>query len=236
MSMYDLTFDLANAIADDEFARVRNIMAKWPKNMYIEMLGVVGVLMSTKEIETTEEISKALMLFSCQRSDMDDVWNFAMNEKVSIHYENYTPFFAACKANNISMIRDFRRFQYDEKDGSNIIPFNVWQRGLKVAKKNSAKEVAHWIQNYIWDGTDDEDDDDLDSVHSRCSNSECQQDVTGHCDCVSEYSDCSESEDEDREHVAEIRKHVAEIRKQIKEAREAAKNAGEITKPDNRDE
>lgn len=177
--LYKLTTDLANALADDEYSRVRDIISKWPKNRFVDMLAIISAVMTTKDIEVDKEIAKALMVFACEYDDMDDVWNLAMTDEVPIHCDGFKPFLTACKHNNISMVCDFRRFQYDEEDGSNIIPIEIWQKGLEIAEENVSLEVAQWIRDYLENGTDEElesdsdmtENDDLDpEEQSRISN------------------------------------------------------------------
>ena len=204
MSLYGLTYSLADALSNEDYARVREIITKCPKHKLINLLGVIGVFMANKEIDIDTDVSKALMIYSCEnglrRNDdndeqqdiIDELWNFAMHDDVPIHFDNYKPFYSACKSNNVSMLDDFHQFQSDDTD--NVIPPEVWKRGLKVAQENDARDAAEWLVNYIDGGyvvaesesscDDENNESDVESerteeVRRECDNEHCDNE---HCD------------------------------------------------------
>ncbi len=145
---------------------VRGIIEKWPQTEFEELLKLISVsVMTLHEKQTDEdmsfkpEVSKALMISACESSDYEDLWNCGINDEVPIHFDNFKAFLCACKNGNLQMITDFRRFQYDEEDGRNMIPDDVWEEGASIAKQSSHKAIYTWIEKYLKDGTDEEEED-----------------------------------------------------------------------------
>lgn len=202
--LYSDTINLTTSIMEHEYSKTRDIMKRWPKANFEEMLRIISdVMLSSKfngdddDYVFSDEISKALMVLSCKYPELDHVWNSGINDNVSIHFDDYKPFLTACKYGNLDMIKDFRRFQYDEEDGSKMIPDDIWKKGASIAKKEGEDAVHEWIKKYLETGTDAEDD--ASSVSSQSD----------------DYNDCGEDEDEDEIAIyEETRRRLKEIRQQ----------------------
>ena len=149
---------LVEAIIDNEIPRVQKLIAGWPNSRYSDLLNIIAatIISRHEEIELSPLASRSLMIAACKRGDVEELWNFAIQDDVPIHFDNFRPFLTACKHNNLSMVRDFRRFQYDDASGSHLIPTDMWKIGEEIARKNEGTETADWIAKYISDGTDDE--------------------------------------------------------------------------------
>jgi hypothetical protein len=102
------------------------------------------------------EISKALMVLACKYPSVGNIWNVAMNDNVPLHFDNYKPFLTACRYGNLDMIKWFRRFQYDDEDGSKMIPDEIWKNGADIAMAAHEKDTHDWIINYLENETDEE--------------------------------------------------------------------------------
>ena len=156
---------LLRHIRDREFTSVRRIIEKWPMAQTEELLKLISCSMMSLHEKTSEddmsfstEVSKAIMLAVCESQDYESMWNCGINDEVPLHFDEYRSFLCACTNGNLQMIKDFCRFQYDEEDGSNIIPDHIWIQGIELANKGSYSDVSTWIRNYLEKGTDDEED------------------------------------------------------------------------------
>jgi hypothetical protein len=190
---YKNAIKLIRCLKEREYVSVRNIMDKWPQSEFKELLNLISCVVTTLHEKETDDdfsfnrdVSKALMIAACESQEFDDLWNIGINDEVPIHFDTYKAFLCACKNGNIRMVKDFRRFQYDEEDGKNMIPDSVWLDGLKMAKESSNKETAEWIKKYLQNGTDDEDSDfeesgDEDGMDD-CMD-ECDENCGEDCEC-----------------------------------------------------
>lgn len=155
---------LVTALLQGENVKAREAMKAFPKAVFPDLLHIITAVTMSLDSHREEdfvfhnEISKALMVLTCKHPELGDVWNFAINDDVSIHFDNYKPFITACVSGNLEMVRDFRRFQYDEEDGSKMIPDEIWKQGAELAKKAGENEVSEWIAKYMEFGTDDEEE------------------------------------------------------------------------------
>ena len=215
--LYVETQRFVNALMEGETVKAREIMKNWPKASFMDLLNLitqVTLAMSEDDEEEfmfNQEVSKALMILSCKHPKLGNVWNAAIHDDVPIHFDNYKPFLTACQSGNLDMVKDFRRFQYDEEDGSKMIPDNIWVKGATAAKKSGEDAVYVWITKYLESGTDDEDDTSTISSQSDDYN-DCQGNENGEGD-----EDCDEFEDED-EIYEETRKRLKEKRAQERAA------------------
>jgi hypothetical protein len=172
---YKNAIKLIRCLRDHEFVSVKNIIDKWPQSEFSELLSLIACVVTTfHERETEEdfsfnpEICKALMIATCESAECEDLWNIGLTDEVPIHFDNYKAFFCACKNGNLRMVKDFRRFQYDDEDLRNVIPDDIWMEGYKLAVNSSNKETADWIKNYLNNGTDEEESDFVESGDDDC--------------------------------------------------------------------
>jgi hypothetical protein len=196
---------LVTALIEGENVKAREIMKSWPKSAFLDLLNVITqVVVATQQEEDFifhKEVSKGLMVLSCKYPELDDIWNAAIHDDVSIHFDDFKPFMTACQCGNLSMVRDFRRFQYDEEDGRKMIPDEVWERGAAVAKKAGSTEVYDWIKQYLKSGTDDEEDDEECECAGKCEG-ECDGECDDKCEC--EECDCGVEVELDDDEKAEL--------------------------------
>lgn len=160
---YKSAIKIIRCIRDREFVSVRNIIDRWPQSEYEGLLNLIYCVVKSindedfdEDVTFNTEISKACMISASESPSLDALWNYGINSEVPIHFDNYKAFFCACKNGNIRMIKDFRRFQYDNEDGQNMIPDSVWMEGINLALSSNNKETALWIKKYLQEDTDDE--------------------------------------------------------------------------------
>ena len=219
--LYVDTRRLVTALLEGENVKARELMKSFPKAAFPDLLHIIAHVTTAMDESREEEdflfhkeVSKSLMILACEHPELEDVWNAAMHDDVSIHFDNFKPFITACQSGNLCMVKDFRRFQYDEEDGSKMIPDYVWAKGANVAKKEGENDVYNWITKYLESGTDDEDD--------VSSSESCDYDYScGHCpEACAEEGHCHNGDEEDVEDDEDDEDMIYEkTRERLKEQR-----------------